>query len=320
MQTPSTSYGSLTPPTFALAHTPQEPHIAGVTVRPGQLARYFMQTLPQHFHPVRYIQSGGKSWALVTLSAPITDADTNNRDILPKDWIVLTKTEWRRRDNEYREYRVKCMKERYETHAAERKQHEAAEEEEAHDAMDLDPPSFHTPKEAYSTGLIVQVSNVHPAANKTTIRSLLDRTCQRYAQGAMSRRPERKLPATPDIQYIDHTKGLDCAYIRVKSPEDSKLLIDALSKRRRVMQSGDDVKGVKAEKEEAAKKWLMGRVLEGEVERRYWENINAHKAPKGGKAGGKKKAAESLEQSRSPGGKRDVKRQRVLSIGNERGK
>lgn len=307
-----------------------EPAIAGVTQRPGQVARQFTQKLPPHLCPVRYVQSGGKSWALISLSAEITDADTANAEIMPDGWMVLTKSEWRRRDAEYVAYRNKCVKERFEARQAERAQHQEEHHEYAEeDQMDIDEPSFSShiqEQQSYIKGLLVQVSNLHPKSNKSVIRSMLDRTCDRYARQQMTKDPEAKIPLKPEIQYIDYTKGLDTAYVRVKTPEDSKLIIDALEKRRRIMESETDIRGVKAEKDEKPVTWVSGKLLEGEVERRYWENIQAHKAPKGNQNKNKKKketkpqaeGRKERDEGEVGSPQRQAKRQRLLSVGTDK--
>ena len=75
------------------------------------------------------------------------------------------------------------------------------------------------------------------------------------------------------VDYIDYKPkcGFTTAHVRVKTSDDTELLVRALSKRRRCMESGDGREGGK--KCKGDERWVKGEVIRGEREKVYWEAV-----------------------------------------------
>ncbi|KAI9788863.1 MAG: hypothetical protein M1816_006527 [Peltula sp. TS41687] len=80
-----------------------EPHLSSLAANAPRLIHHLLHhstNLPGTLHPIQNVQSRHPSWAFVTFSGPIDEVES--RGVWPDDWIVLTKKEHAKRDEEYR--------------------------------------------------------------------------------------------------------------------------------------------------------------------------------------------------------------------------
>jgi hypothetical protein len=80
-----------------------EPHNSSICASPPKLIRHLKthSRLPERSFPVQNVTSGSPSWAFITLSQELTELVINDTRVWPRDWVVLSKSEWKRRDIEY---------------------------------------------------------------------------------------------------------------------------------------------------------------------------------------------------------------------------
>jgi len=70
----------------------KEPHVTGITLNPGRVARMLSQSaMPRKYLPVQFVEAGDTAWAFVILSAAVSHEDAENQELWPKDWIIMTK-------------------------------------------------------------------------------------------------------------------------------------------------------------------------------------------------------------------------------------
>ncbi|CCX33746.1 Similar to Protein pof8; acc. no. O13795 [Pyronema omphalodes CBS 100304] len=231
-----------------------EPSVSNATTRtPGRLALELHKTLPAELLPVVYTTNEHRSWALLTLSAPVTQEHIDNHESWPQGWIVLTRTEWEKRDAMYKQKRHEALQARLASHHVRE--------------MANAPPII--PKHTFEPGLIVHITNIHLDATKPSISGFIMRCVDRVQRkrDKADGKPEA-IPQRVKINYIDYKRGTGQCYLRQATVKDSELIIEALKKRRRVMLDGDDKKG-KKEKDG----YVQGRLLEGVEEAEYWRKV-----------------------------------------------
>jgi hypothetical protein len=222
--------------------------------------------------------NSARSWALLTLSSPVTDAHTSNPTLWPSGWIVLSQREWKRRDALYQKRRKEALVSRQNFNMLPEQEQEVAAA-----AATAAPP-----KHMFEPGLIVHIAHLHTGVNKPVISSFIMRSVDRYL-----RKREKKRAATSgdeeelqqqlhkvQINYIDYKKDGDSCYLRQSTRTDSELIVAALKKRKRTMLDGNDRKGRKAKEG-----FVVGRLLEGEEEMLYWRTVQASDAAKKGRKG-----------------------------------
>lgn len=122
---------------------------------------------------------------------------------------------------------------------------------------------------------------MHLNSTKASIHSFLGHCVHRYTVKKLRKIAGTKKGGADKVQtsqdfsidYVDYKpkSGFETAHVRVKTPADAKLLVRALKKRRRRMNSGDDTKGHKCDAGDD--KWVMGEVIGGEREKAYWEAV-----------------------------------------------
>ncbi|KAI5851249.1 hypothetical protein DFP73DRAFT_536505 [Morchella snyderi] len=262
-----------------------EPDVPTIISNPGRVARILHESfLPRRYFPVQFVENTQKPWTFVTLSSIITEEDMTNKKLWPKDWIVLTKSEWQKRDSEYQALRAQV---RAVTTSNESNSHLRPEtvNSEKHKIMDSD--NINSRESGFEKGLIVRLSNLHPSTTKIIIDSFITRSVDRYIRKKREKQEKSGNSLSSEdsallhISYIDYEKGLDEAYLRLRNPDDSTLIIHALKKRKRSMRNGEDTKGKKWGKALSEENWVSGKILSGEEERIYWEKVLWIKGKKG---------------------------------------
>ncbi|CUS13881.1 unnamed protein product [Tuber aestivum] len=300
-----------------------EPHVTGITLNPGRVARMLSQSaMPRKYLPVQFVEAGDTAWAFVILSTAVSHEDAGNQELWPRDWIVMTKHEWRRRDEEYQQLRRRRPTLSTRTRLPER--HDRASGSSAQQ-MWPDRPSAPTvpadPASAredyqrneaadYEFGLIVYLTNLHPLTTKETITSFITRQADRYNRKKSSSKAKGNLvPKDEDgppvnINYVDYQKGLTTAYLRLRKVQDSELVVSALKKRKRRMQDGNDKKGKKVTADSGKNDWVQATNVGGNEERIYWEKVLAAKWGGGGKTK-RKRPSQPVTLDVRPSGERE---------------
>ncbi|RPB01864.1 hypothetical protein L873DRAFT_610329 [Choiromyces venosus 120613-1] len=268
-----------------------EPHVTGITLNPGRVARMLSQSaMPRKYLPVQFVEAGDTAWAFVILSTAVSHEDAANQELWPKDWIIMTKHEWRRRDEEYQQLRRKRPTFPTRTRLAER--HDRASGSSAQQmwpdrpivpTVPADPALTREGDQGmttdYELGLIVYLTNLHPLATKETITSFITRQVDRYNRKKSSSKTKGNfIPKNEDgppvnINYVDYQKGLTTAYLRLRKAQDSELVVSALKKRKRRMQDGSDKKGKKVKNDSGRDDWVKATNVEGNEEKIYWEKV-----------------------------------------------
>ncbi|PWW78404.1 hypothetical protein C7212DRAFT_357053 [Tuber magnatum] len=283
-----------------------EPHVTGITLNPGRVARMLSQSaMPRKYLPVQFVEAGDTAWAFVILSTAVSHEDAENQELWPRGWIVMTKHEWIRRDEEYQQLRRR-RRPTLPTRIRLPERHDGASGSSAQE-MWPDRPIAPTvpagPASAreddqkmnadYEPGLIVYLTNLHPQTSKETITSFITRQADRYNRKKSSSKAKGNfVPKDEDgppvnINYVDYQKGLTTAYLRLRKAQDSELVVSALRKRKRMMQDGSDKKGKKVGIDSGRNDWVKATNVEGNEERIYWEKVLAAKW--GGKGKNKRK-------------------------------
>lgn len=169
----------------------------------------------------------------------------------------------------------------------------------------------------FEPGLIVRLTKLDPTTTKATINLFVCHSVGRYLRKKAGKQEKGKDGGgdmadvkSVKINYVDYEKGLSEAYTRQSSWEDSKLIVNALGKRKRNMRNGEDTKGKKVTKSDG-KGWVDGKVLTGEEEWIYWQKLLLAKNMKG-KGKGKKGSMD--EKLATPDFIPDTKRTRKASI------
>ncbi|KAF8540194.1 hypothetical protein BDD12DRAFT_834179 [Trichophaea hybrida] len=268
-----------------------EPAITNTTTRtPGRLALELQKTLPTELLPVKYTTNDNRSWALLTLSSAVTQEHLEKKNLWPQGWIVLSKKEWEYRDSLYRQRREEALQARLQLH------HQHQHQPKHQDRNLIPAPA---PKHIFEPGLIVHITHLHPDVNKPGISSFIMRSVDRYIRKREKRSPSSSSappPAKIKINYIDYKKDSSSCYLRQSTTEDSHLIIAALKKRKRVMQSGDDRKGRKTKEG-----FVVGRLLEGLEEVEYWRKMEEMGKEKKVKKGKEREGKVSTVDVRSAG-------------------
>ncbi|KAH8153540.1 uncharacterized protein LAJ45_02353 [Morchella importuna] len=284
-----------------------EPDVPTIISNPGRVARILHESfLPRRYFPVQFVENTRKPWTFVTLSSIITEDDMANKKLWPKDWIVLTKSEWQKRDSEYQALlraRVRAvtlsrenLSNRFTSNESNNHLRPEIVNSEFHKIMNSDKTTSREEKasrhifsneSSFEKGLIVRLSNLHPSTTKIIIDSFITRSVDRYLRKKREKQEKSgnslssEDPTLPRISYIDYEKGLDEAYLRLGNPGDSTLIVQALKKRKRSMRNGEDTKGKKGERALREENWVLGKILSGEEERIYWEKVLWIKGKKG---------------------------------------
>ncbi|KAH0613963.1 uncharacterized protein H6S33_005849 [Morchella sextelata] len=284
-----------------------EPDVPTIISNPGRAARILHESfLPRRYFPVQFVENTQKPWTFVTLSSVITEDDMTNKKLWPRDWIVLTKSEWQKRDSEYQALlraQVRAVtlsreniSNRFTSNESNNHLRPETVNSEKHKIMNSDnttsreekaPKRIFSNESSFEKGLIIRLSNLHPSTTKIIIDSFITRSVDRYLRKKREKQEKSgnslssEDPPLLRISYIDYEKGLDEAYLRLGNPEDSTLIVRALKKRKRSMRSGEDTKGKKGEKALREENWVSGKILSGEEERIYWGKVLWIKGKKG---------------------------------------
>ncbi|CAZ80561.1 unnamed protein product [Tuber melanosporum] len=266
-----------------------EPHVTGITLNPGRVARMLSQSaMPRKYLPVQFVEAGDTAWAFVILSAAVSHEDAENQGLWPKDWIIMTKHEWRKRDEEYQHLRGRRPTSPARIRLPER--HDGASGSSVQQmwsdlpifpTVPVDPASVREGDQKmnadYESGLIVYLTNIHPLTTKETITSFITRQVDRYNGKKRSSTLKDRDGPPVNINYVDYSKGLTTAYLRLRKAQDSELVVSALKKRKRRMQDGNDKKGKKVTNDSGRDNWVKATNVEGNEERIYWEKVLAAK-------------------------------------------
>lgn len=272
---------------WLIASVKKEPSTPSLPPRaPGKIALDLSETLLPRLLPVLYTTTTARSYTLVTLSSPVSERDVANSALWPHGWIVLTHKEWTGRTEEYIARKRQATEARLVQPLHE--QGETGHKEEK--------------GKEFEPGLILHIERLHNEVNKPSISSFVTRSVDRYLRKKERKSAKKKeveawekeeTHNNPKVQinYIDYKKGSDSCYLRQSTAADSELIVAALKARKRAMRDGSDGMGFK-EKE----RFVVGRILEGEEEKLYWQKVHdtiseTAAANKGRKEKGKEQAA-----------------------------
>ncbi|THH14124.1 hypothetical protein EW146_g6169 [Bondarzewia mesenterica] len=253
-------------------------------------------TIPSHHRDVSFAPPKCKGFALVTLSllddvekllrrwpwncTDSSDAPGNERKSDFTDaatfagFRTLPKARWDELQNEYEAYRTGLLTEVASSHrthgytSSSVQPFSTAKVVPSRPAIARESSKYKsdTPQATlgsttpYPPNCLIFISNIHPATNKTTLRTLLSAAFQ---QGDLS----------PDgVDYVDFIKGLDTCYIRLATPKHAECILIHFASRTVIQSSALDSSG-KDSTLATTRKPLRLELVQGRKEELYWERV-----------------------------------------------
>ena len=290
----------------------QEPHLSTLASNAPGLVLHLLRhsTLPASILPVQLCTSRHPSWAFMTFSGPLFEANSViQKEIWPPDWIVMTKyalgpffsslivpecksiglqshssrAEHTRRTDEYLALKAASRQSFRSspqgpiTPVPSRKPRSTSSA--TNTSTRISKPSQPCPKESkipYPTGTLVHLHPLPLRVTKPALTAFLSHNVFVWASKKASIGQSKSDPASQlRIAHIvlrpSATADATSATVRCCTDVDAENLIDAMEARGRRMVDAEDAKGVKAGEGER----LKPELLRGDRERAFWEELRA---------------------------------------------